>query len=99
MRAAQPRDGEERDAGYVQSDTECQTWGNNSQFEPPEAISPGDKGDHWLGAAAVREGGPAIDPPPRAGILVDVDLLAGWDPKDEAVRAPEDRPDGSRRRP
>jgi hypothetical protein len=52
-----------------------------------------DEGGHELLEGAVGEGGAAVGPPPRAGILVDVDLLAGLDLEDDPVRAPGGRLD------
>src|SRR3954470_22194247 len=63
------------------------------QVDPTRVVGAGDEREERLGAPATGERRPAVDPPPRAGVLVEEDLLAGRDAEDDAVGTPEDRPD------
>src|SRR5262249_20141075 len=99
MQPAQPRGGEQSDADDVQRDRDRQAPGVDLQFEPAVAVGPRHERDHRLRPPGARECPAAVGPPPRAGVLVDGDLLARCDLEDEAVGTPEDRPDHAPGRP
>src|SRR5262249_10821266 len=83
------------DSDEMQADPDLQPRGMDIQLEPPRVVGLGDKRNHGLGTARTRIRCPAVDAPPGARILVDPDLLAGFDLKDDAVGTPEDGMDRS----
>src|SRR5512135_1457695 len=86
---------EEDEAERVEGDARRQSTGMDGQLEAALIVGARDEGERQLGASAAGESRAAVDPPPGARVLVDVDFLAGLDLEDNPVRAPEDRLDRS----
>ena len=88
----QPRDCDENGTEYVETHAGGQSGRMDLQVEISRVVGSYGEWDGRLRTAAAWERGAAVNPPPRAGILVNMHGLARIDPKDKAVRAPENRP-------
>src|SRR5271157_3102910 len=99
MRPEGPRQYKKARAQDVKPQPKGQPAGTDFEHEPALAVGRDGERNPQLGASAPGESGAAIGPPPGARILVDVNRLAGLDLKNQAVRAPENRPDAAALRP
>src|SRR5208282_6777226 len=81
---------EQAGAYDVKPDSNLQTEWTHLEFEPAILVGQGNERHHQLCTSPAGECLPPVNPPPRAGILVDLDLLPRIELEDNPVGTPED---------